>query len=274
MLRTLAFVTVCLFAPTPALAEPAAVQIPDFSYQGRLERNGQLVDGSANLVFTLWDAPSGGNQIGSAITENAYPVVGGLFTINLAFPGAFAGEQRYLEVSVDGTVLPRQPVATAPVAQYALTGSPGPQGPAGTTGQSATTVYGTGQLALTAGAGYTLIPGLTHTLNVPADAIVYLATDGGAQHTQTGTTNSLLDVAIFVDGVVVPSAGQRRLVLSNTPAVAQVIGNWSMSLTRTLSAGTHTITVRASNPGSYTVNVSSGSAPQIQGQLSVLVLKQ
>ena len=37
------------------------------------------------------------------VTEIDYPVIGGLFTINLAFHGAFTGTQLYLEVSVDGT---------------------------------------------------------------------------------------------------------------------------------------------------------------------------
>lgn len=254
-----------LHASTPDSTQPAAVQLPDFTYQGRIERDGVPLDGNANFVFTLWDAQTGGNSIGTAIVENAYPVIAGLFTINLSFPGAFTGEQRWLQVSVDGTVLPRQTVATAPVAQYAMTA---------TIGQSAGTVYGNNQLALAAGAAYTLVPGLTQTINVPQNAIVYVATDGGAQHTQTGTTNSLLDIGLFIDGALVPSAGQRRLVLSNTPAVAQVVGNWSLSLSRALTPGSHVIQVRAANPGAYTVNVSSGSAPQLQGQLTVLVIRQ
>lgn len=252
-------------------AAPTAAQLPDFTYQGRLERDGQLVDGAADLEFTLWDASVGGAQIGSAIVENGYPVSGGLFSIHLAFPGAFTGEQRYLQVRVDGNALPRQPIATAPVAQYALSGTPGP---AGTTGQSATTVYGTGQLTVGASTtSYTLIPGLRQTVDVPSNSRVFITTDGGAQHALTGSTYSVVDVAIFVDGATTPSAGQRRLVLSNTPAVANVIGNWSMSLSQSLPAGPHTIEVRAKNGETATANVSSGSAPQMQGQLTVMVIR-
>lgn len=117
-------------APAPA-AEP---QLPDFVYQGRLTLDGEPVDGAYDLSFSLWDAPELGKQIGVTIVEDAYPVVDGVFTVSLAFPGAFVGAQRYLEVTVAGTVLPRQPVATAPVAQWAMEGVEGPPGETGPAG--------------------------------------------------------------------------------------------------------------------------------------------
>lgn len=108
----------------------AAPQIPDFVYQGRLEQNGIPADGTFDLSFTLFDAASGGNQVGSTINQANYPVTDGLFSVSLAFPGAFVGEQLYLQVSVEGTpMLPRQAVATAPVSQFTLSGSV--SGPAG-----------------------------------------------------------------------------------------------------------------------------------------------
>jgi hypothetical protein len=122
----------------PVAARDAAaksVQLPDFIYQGRLEENGVLASGTYDLAFSLWDAPSGGTQVGATISEPAFPVTGGLFTINLAFPGAFVGSQMYLEVTIDGVALPRQPVSTAPVAQYALDGNQGPIGPQGLKGE-------------------------------------------------------------------------------------------------------------------------------------------
>ena len=109
-------------------------QLPDFVYQGRLVRDGITVDGTFDMRFTLWDAQTGGSMVGDPIVEDDYPIVDGIFSISLAFPGAFDGAQRWLEVSVDGVVLPRQAVSTAPVAQYALTGTPGPAGPQGPVG--------------------------------------------------------------------------------------------------------------------------------------------
>lgn len=114
------------FAAGPAWAAP---QLPDFVYQGRLQQNGAPANGDFALTFSLFDAPDGGNQVGATIDEPAFPVVDGVFSISLAFPGAFTGTQLYLEVSVEGTpMLPRQPVATTPVAQYSLSGTTGPAG--------------------------------------------------------------------------------------------------------------------------------------------------
>lgn len=123
----------CFFPLALSLPLGAAVaaepQLPDFTYQGQLLRNGAPADGAFDLSFALFDAASGGNQVGSAIDEADYPVEDGLFTISLAFPGAFNGTQLWLQVSVEGVpMLPRQPVATTPVAQYTLTGAIGPAG--------------------------------------------------------------------------------------------------------------------------------------------------
>ena len=68
-------------------------------------------------------------------------------------------------MSIDGAVLPRQAVATVPVAQYALATA----GPAAAIGQNGFTVFGTGQLVVSSATSvYTLIPGLTQTLDIPA----------------------------------------------------------------------------------------------------------
>ncbi|MFA7541290.1 MAG: hypothetical protein WCZ02_04270, partial [Lysobacterales bacterium] len=129
-----------------------------------------------------------------------------------------------------------------------------------------------GQLVLAAGAGYQLIPGLRQVINVPANASVYISTDGGAQHTLTGVSFSAIDVAVFINGGQSTGAGNRRVILSNTPAVGQMIGNWSMSLVQALPPGQHVIEVRASNPGPSPVHV-SGTVPQVRGQLSLLVIR-
>lgn len=110
-----------------AFAEP---QLPDFTYQGRLTQNGVPANGSFDFTFELFDAQTDGQQVGAPIIENDFPVSDGLFTVALAFQGAFTGEQRWLQVSVEGqALLPRQPVSTTPVALYALSGNI--NGPAG-----------------------------------------------------------------------------------------------------------------------------------------------
>lgn len=120
---------VLLALALPIAAAAAEPQLPDFTYQGQLRRNGAPANGAFDLSFALFDAASGGNQVGAAIDEADYPVEDGLFTISLAFPGVFDGTQLWLQVGVDGVpMLPRQPIATTPVAQYTLSGAIGPAG--------------------------------------------------------------------------------------------------------------------------------------------------
>lgn len=87
----------------------AAPQLPDFTYQGFLRQNGAPANGAYNFSFTLFNAANGGSQVGATVSAPSFPVVDGVFTQSLAFPGAFNGTQLWLEVSVNGTpMLPRQ----------------------------------------------------------------------------------------------------------------------------------------------------------------------
>lgn len=139
-----------------ARAEP---QMARFTYQGELRSNGALINGTRDVAFRLFDAAENGNPVGVPVTVDDLDIIGGLFTVDLAFPGAFAGQQRWLEIVVEGEVLaPRQPVLAAPVAQYALDGNPGPQGDTGPQGMpglatvAATQVEAAGANCATGGA--------------------------------------------------------------------------------------------------------------------------
>lgn len=127
-----------IFFAALCLASFASAQTPQssaFTYQGQLRHNGEPVNGERNLAFALFNSASGGSQVGPTISAPAWPVLDGLFTIDLNFPGAFGSSQRWLEVRVEGVpMLPRQPVMAAPVAQFALSGNAGPQGPSGPQG--------------------------------------------------------------------------------------------------------------------------------------------
>lgn len=134
-MRNLLCWTALALLPSAGFAAARTAQLPDFTYQGRLSQNGQPANGAFDLQFRLFDAPTGGNAIGAPVSEAQFPVTDGLFTVSLAFPGAFSGTQSWLEVSVNGQVLdPRQAVSTTPVAQFALDGNPGPAGPQGDPG--------------------------------------------------------------------------------------------------------------------------------------------
>ncbi|CAN5782728.1 hypothetical protein BH11BAC7_BH11BAC7_17460 [soil metagenome] len=167
--------------------------------------------------------------------------------------------------------------ATGAAGPTGAAGIAGATGAAGTTGQNVTEVYGTSQLVVTTSTTtYTLIPGLTQTINVPANCRVYVTSTGGIQSTgATSATFSVVDIGLFCDGVVSTTGGQRRLSIANTTALAQLISNWSLTQTYNLSAGNHTFEVKAVNgaAGSANANVSSGSAPQLQGVLTVTIIK-
>jgi len=95
-----------------------------FSYQGQLKQDGVPVDGAVNFVFRLFNAGTGGAQVGSNVVRNGVAVVNGLFTVELDFGAdAFAGDARWLDVRVNGTLLtPRQAITAGPYALHAASG--------------------------------------------------------------------------------------------------------------------------------------------------------
>ena len=154
------------------------------------------------------------------------------------------------------------------------TGATGATGPSGTTGQNITVSYGTSGLAVTTNT-FDVVPGLDQTITVPDKSVLYIATDGGAGTQSASTTGfSIVDVAIFVDGSPVPSAGFRRLLINNTPSLVNQFVNWSMGDTVVLTAGSHRIQIGAALSSGSPANVSGGPGSVLQGQLSITVLNR
>ena len=126
-------------------------QVPvgsEFTYQGQLNEAGLPADGDYDFVFRLFDAETGGTQIGSEFEADECTVTDGLFTLQLDFgAGAFAGDARWIEIDVRAsagglpytTLSPRQPVTAAPVALYALDGP----GSSGYWAENGTAIYNT-----------------------------------------------------------------------------------------------------------------------------------
>lgn len=152
-------------------------------------------------------------------------------------------------------------------------GATGATGPSGTTGQFGNTVFSTGQLALTQTVtSYTLIPGLTQTITVPANAKVYVSTNGGFQNSGTGTSYAAADFAIYIDGAA--SSIQRQVVAANTTGLGQIMSQWTLSGVFNLAAGSHTIQVRARDAGGSADGNAGGSNDLIKGNLTVLIIKE
>lgn len=99
-----------------------------FTYQGQLKNASGPVNSHCDFQFSLWDALSGGTQVGSTLDQSNVLVSDGLFTVQLDFGmTAFAGGARWLETAVRcptgsgsyTTLSPRQPLTAAPYANIA-----------------------------------------------------------------------------------------------------------------------------------------------------------
>jgi hypothetical protein len=100
-----------------------------FTYQGRLTDGGSPANGEYDFQFGLYNASSGGSQVGS-ITRGDVTVTEGLFTVALDFGAVFGGTAYWLDIGVRPggssgaytALTPRQPLMPAP---YAHTLRPG-----------------------------------------------------------------------------------------------------------------------------------------------------
>ncbi len=98
-----------------------------FTYQGKLADGDNPASGIYDLRFTIYDALSGGTQVGSWLTNAVTGVTNGYFTVTLDFGPVFEGSARWLEIGVRtngspgdfATLAPRQALTPSPYALYA-----------------------------------------------------------------------------------------------------------------------------------------------------------
>jgi hypothetical protein len=75
-----------------------------FTYQGLLKQSGVPLNNTADLECRLFDALSGGVQVGSTVPVNNVNVIDGVFTVSLDFGlSAFNGDQRSLPANGRGS---------------------------------------------------------------------------------------------------------------------------------------------------------------------------
>ncbi len=116
--------TIFIFGAITALAEPNAQAPTIISYQGFLTgSDGNPMDGTVNLQFELYTAETGGSALWSE-TQNNVSVSNGYFSVMLGSvtpisASDFNGSERWLQVTVDGTAMPRQQFASVPYALQA-----------------------------------------------------------------------------------------------------------------------------------------------------------
>jgi hypothetical protein len=95
-----------------------------FTYQGRLQDGDSPAEGAYDFRFILYDAESGGSQVGSTVEVGDVGVTNGFFTVEIDFGPIFTGEARFLEIGVRvgdssgayTTLSPRQELTPTPYA--------------------------------------------------------------------------------------------------------------------------------------------------------------
>jgi hypothetical protein len=177
-----------------------------FTYQGRLNDGGSPANGSYDLQFALFDAATGGHQVGGAVTNLAVGVTNGLFTTTTDFgPGIFTGSALWLQIGVETnggggnfTLLNKlQPITPTPYAIYSSSASSAGAANYAATAVSATvattangvsagSVTGTGiasgQVVKSLNGladGVTLSPGANVTITPSGNTLMIASTAGG-----------------------------------------------------------------------------------------------
>lgn len=128
----LAIVLILSIAPFPVMAETV------FTFQGRLGIAGAPADGEHDFIFRLFDAQSGGTQIGGDLPIDTVDVTDGVFTVQLDFGEApFGSGPRWLEIDVResgsgaySTLAPRNRIGASPFAVETMSVASGAVGTA------------------------------------------------------------------------------------------------------------------------------------------------
>lgn len=103
-------------------AQFIVAQTTVFKFQGSLNDQGVSANGSYLLQFKLFNAVSGGSQIGSTLSDVTVTASNGVFAARLDFGvDAFSGENRFLEIAVRRnssesyvTLSPREQLTSSP----------------------------------------------------------------------------------------------------------------------------------------------------------------
>ena len=108
-----------------AMTVGAYAQGTAFTYQGRLQSGVTPTTGTYDMTFALYNASSGGGQVGPTLTDTGLQVTNGFFTVILDFGAVYNGTVYWLQIGVrtNGAVLytalsPRQELTPTP---YAIT---------------------------------------------------------------------------------------------------------------------------------------------------------
>lgn len=87
-----------------------------FTYQGKLEENGQAIDGSRQMEFAL-STVNDCSSVETQVVSRSVDFTDGLFAVDLGFSSdVFNGQALWLDIAVEGSDVACQPVRAAPYA--------------------------------------------------------------------------------------------------------------------------------------------------------------
>ena len=161
-----------------------------FSYQGRLNDGANPAQGIYDLQFALYDALSGGTQVGSSLTNTATSITNGYFTVTLDFGAVFTGNARWLEIGArtNGaggftSLAPRQALTPTPYALYATSAGMANTASTALTASSVAAANVTGTL------GLSQLPGAVVTNNAAGVTLAGTFTGSGGALTNLTAAN-------------------------------------------------------------------------------------
>jgi len=144
-------------------------------------------------------------------------------------------------------------------------------------GQTTFTAFGSATLSVTSAVTtFTVLPGVTQTITVPENCKLLITANGGMNTTSTVTTSiAVVDIAIFIDGAYPTNGGYIKIGAHNPSSTA--VNNtglpWSITTIQNLSAGSHTIDVRAVYSNGSTSSVSGSNTTARQSGLYITIIK-
>jgi hypothetical protein len=188
-----------------------------FTYNGKLNDGANPATGIYDLRFTLCDAVTNGNSVGS-LTNTATGITNGLFAVTLDFGGVFNGSNYWLELAARtngggafSALSPRQQIMPTPYAIYSANAGSAVTAAMATSANSvsAANIAGTVQLAQ--------LPGTILTNGSSGVNLTGTFSGNGA-----GVTNVSLQTANSAGAIAWSSiAGQTSFVLSSNYPVGQ-----------------------------------------------------
>jgi hypothetical protein len=244
------------------LASAAHAQTPQgtgFTYQGRLSEGAAPASGAYDFQFVLYDAATGGSQVGPALVREDVAVTSGLFTVVLDFGPVFAGNLRFLDVAVRPgastgafvPLTPRQDLTSTPAALFSATVPWG-----GIGGKPAGFADGvdddSGGTVTSVGAGPGLMGG-----PITASGTLAVAFGGTGAATSAARSDHTHD-ATYVRNGTAPQPGDFNITGGGTAAAFAAATHYSLGGTRILARpGTNNLFAGAGAGAAHTTGVAN-----------------